>query len=125
MGCDGFGEGVEIVASFEGGDDAAVAVFVGEVDDQLGDPGEVVLCEVDVAEGIVGVGIEASGDEEDLRFELGDGGEPVALDGLAEGEAVGPGPEGSMDEVVAGEVEVAVWSGGVGNSRRRAPRECP
>ena len=34
----GFGEGGEAVAAFEGGDDAAFGVAVGEGDDLLGEP---------------------------------------------------------------------------------------
>ena len=63
-------EGGEVVAAFECGDDAAVAVFFGEVDEEFGDPGEVGFLEAEVAEGIVIVGVEAGGDEQDLGLNL-------------------------------------------------------
>jgi hypothetical protein len=118
VGRDGFGKGFEVVAAFEGGDDAAVAVVVGQADDELRDPGEVVFVEVNVTEGIGGVGIEAGGDEEDLWLEGRDGGGPVAFDGLAEGGSVGAGAERSVDEVGAAEI------GWIMDAFERFERDC-
>ena len=52
----GFGEGGEAVAVFEGGDDAAFGVAVGDRDDLLGEPGVVGGVDVEAAERVEAVG---------------------------------------------------------------------
>ncbi len=108
MGGGGGCEGFEIVAAFEGRDDASAAVILGHRNDEPGDPGEVIGVEMEVSQRVVGVGVEARGDEDELGLEFLEGGNPVALDGLAKGGSAGAGRERSVDDMVADEVEVSV-----------------
>ncbi len=55
----GFGEGGEAVAAFEGGDDAAFGVAVGEGDDVAGEPGVVGGFDVEAAERVKTMGADA------------------------------------------------------------------
>lgn len=108
MGGGGGCEGIEIVAAFEGRDDATAAVILGHRNDEAGDPGEVIGVEMEVSQGVVGVGVEARRDENELGLEFFEGGNPIALDGFAKGRAAGAGREWSVDDMVADEVEISV-----------------
>jgi len=55
-------EGAEVVAAFEGADDSALAMLVGEVGEDLGHSQEADFGQGHLSEGIVGVGIEAGRD---------------------------------------------------------------
>ena len=99
MGGDGFGEGFEVVTAFEGGDDAAVAVVVGKADDELRDLGEVVFVEVNVTEGIGGVGIEAGGDENELRTEGRERRPDILVEGFTPGRAASAGHQRYIDDI--------------------------
>ena len=61
-GAGGLGEGWEVVAAFEDGDEFAGAVLVGEVLKVLAEPVVVFGEEAEAAEGVGLVGVEASGD---------------------------------------------------------------
>ncbi len=117
-GADGLGEGGEVVAAFEKESDAAVGVKFGDVDAVGAEVGKTAGCEVHGAEGVVLVGIESSGDEYELGFELvGDGKEDLGEGGgvVAVGSS---GGKGNVD-VVAGSVARAEGVDGAGFGKER------
>ena len=66
---DGLGQRIEVVAAFEDGDDAALGVAVGDREEFLGQPDEVLGLDLELGERIGGVGVEACRDDDQLRRE--------------------------------------------------------
>ena len=73
-------EHVEVVAAFEHAEDAALRVAVGQFNDLLGHPAETTVRQVEAAERVVGVGVEAGGDQDRLGLELRHGGRNALLE---------------------------------------------
>lgn len=97
MGGDGGGEAGEAVAAFEDGDEAALAVLGGGLLEEAGEVGEVVVGEVELAEGVVDARIESGGDHDEIWLEAGDGGEEAILKDGADFFHAGPGGEGEIE----------------------------
>src|ERR1700742_343323 len=58
-----FRQAFKIIAAFEDGDDAPLRGLVGDIHDLAGRPGEVLLDELQVGEGVALVGVEARRDD--------------------------------------------------------------
>jgi hypothetical protein len=82
---------VQIIPALEAGHDAALRVPFCEFDDAVGDPGVVVDRQQELGQRIAAVRVEACGNEDELRREAIDLGEPVRFDGLPELRAPGTG----------------------------------
>src|SRR5262249_12960641 len=73
-GSDARAEVIEVVPALERARDAAAADALGRLADREADALEVLDAEVEAADGVVAVRVEAGRDEQDLRLERGDGG---------------------------------------------------
>ena len=113
MGGHGLGQRFKVVTALQGRDDAAFAVLPGGSHEKVGYPGKVFLLEVNVAKGVIGMGIKSSGDKDELGLEFFDGREPVALDRFSESGPSGACYEWSIDDVRSLQVVVAVGVVGV------------
>lgn len=72
MRCHRTGKTTQIIPTLQDGNKAALAVFIGGLDEQAGQLGEVVIGEFEPAEGVVDAGVETGGDEDEVGFETGD-----------------------------------------------------
>ena len=99
VGGDGGAEGVEVVAAFEEGEEFSVAELSGPGFEEARQLDEVGVGEGELAEGVVEVGVEAGGDQDEFGFEVVEfrfvaGGEFVEDFGVA-----GAGGEGGVEGV--------------------------
>lgn len=69
MCVDGIAQGVEVVSTFENGGDSAVAGTGGEGGDHAGEFGEIQAGELEIAERVIAVGVEAGRDEDEVGVE--------------------------------------------------------
>ena len=65
------------------------------------------------AQGVFAVGVEAGGDQDELRAVVLQGGAPIPLQGMAEGGAFAAGRQGRVVDVGAVDVDVSVGVEGV------------
>src|SRR5215472_7324537 len=100
VGADRLGEALKVVAAFEHRDDAAVAVFVGDLHELARHPGEVGLQQVEVGERVARVGVEAGGDDDKVRLEALEPRQDHGLERLAELLATVAGAQRRIDDVV-------------------------
>ena len=99
---------VQIITPFQGGHDAALGAVLGEVNDEFRHPAKVRILQHQAGQGVGAVGVEAGGNQDQIRPVGLDGGNPVPLQGLAELRAGGAGRQGGVDDVGAANVCVAV-----------------
>ena len=90
----GGGETGEIVAAFEHGDEAAVAVVGGELQQNAGQRGEVFVGERELAERVADAGVEAGGDHDEIGPESLQRGQQPLADRTANLLHAGAGGEG-------------------------------
>lgn len=104
-----FAQRVEIVAAFEGRHDAPVGVAVGEFDEALRDPGVIVGDELQLRQRVAGVGVEAGGDQQQLRTEQVELGQQPFVPGGAKLPRARAGRQRRVEDVA-----VAMFVGGAG-----------
>lgn len=107
------GQRIKVVTTLKRRDDAAFGVLPGGSYEKVGHPGKVLLLEVDVAEGVIGMGIKPGRDKDELGLEFFDGRQPVTLDGLSEFGSLSAGCQGGIDDIGPFKVVVAVRVVGV------------
>src|SRR5271166_846775 len=93
-------QGVEVVAAFQHRDDAAAAAPLSDFHQAPRHPGIVRLDEIEVAERIAAVGIEARRDDDEIRREVGDARQDRNFHGLAEDLAPVTGAQGGVDDLI-------------------------
>ena len=95
------GQGLEVVAAFERGDDAPAGMAAGDILDALRDPGIVLLIQAELAQVVVAVCVKAGADENHLRLERLQPRHPHRLDQVPHCCALGVGRNRQVDQVVA------------------------
>ena len=93
----GVGKRFEVVAAFEGGDDAGGASRFRDGADFFRHPGEVGFGQVEVRQRVSSVGVEACADQNEIRIEGFERGEDRVVPCLAELVAAGAGVEGRVE----------------------------
>ena len=89
MGVRGGGQSAQVITAFQSRHDPAAGVPVGEIADQLCHPSKVFLGELQLCQGILAMGIETRGNEDQLGLVPVNGRAPVCLDRFAELKATG------------------------------------
>src|SRR5580692_9503417 len=84
VGGDRIAQRAEIIAALEQRHDAALGAMIGDVHDLLRHPDEIVLGEIDASQRIAHVGVEAGGDDDQLRPEFAQPRQDPVLEGRAE-----------------------------------------
>ena len=84
---------LQIIAAFQNGYNAALGVGIGRAHEFQGDPGEILLAQLQAAQGIGVVGIKARRDEHQIGGEIIKGRQDDAAHGLAELHAAVAGPQ--------------------------------
>ncbi len=92
-------EGAKVVAAFQAGHDAAFALRLGKVHQLAGDPGVVGFHQAHLTHIVFAVGVEAGADEQHLRRESPQSGEPLLGDNVAYPVALGVGRDGDVDHI--------------------------
>ncbi len=116
----GVGECLEVVSAFEDAEDSAVAGLLCDGGDELREVCVAGGGEVDVAERVEGVRVEAGGEEEELRLVVEESGDDVLGEGVVVVLVVAPGGHGEVEGVAAALAdagfvgEAGVWVLGVG-----------
>jgi len=72
MGGDRNGKALEVIAAFQQRHDPAAAALVGDVHQPLRHPGIIGLDQVEIGERVAGMGVEAGGNDDQVRAELGE-----------------------------------------------------
>ena len=116
------GQRIKVVTTLKRRDDAAFGVLPGGSYEKVGHPRKVLLLEVDVAKGVIGMGIKSSGDKDELGLEFFDGREPVALNRFSESGPSGARYERSIDDVRS--LQVVVAMGVVGMLKAGSDEDC-
>ena len=63
MALNAFAKGFQMIATLQGGHDATFAMFIGKMNYFISNPGEIVLRQIDLSEGIEFVRVETCRDE--------------------------------------------------------------
>ena len=93
-------QSLEIVAALQHRHHAPVGVPACDLHELAGRPAEVGLGEVEIAEGIASMRVEARGDDQKIGRERLEARQDFALHSLAEGLAAIAGPQGRVDDLV-------------------------
>ena len=102
-------QGRRVIAALEDGDDAALAVAVGEPAQLARHPGEVVLDQRHAGQRVVGVGVEAGRDQDQLRPPAVDRRQHVALDHPPPRLAAGAGRQRPVEDVALDAALADAW----------------
>src|SRR5689334_14630332 len=108
MDRDASAKGIEVVATFQAGDDASGRVTPGDLVDLTGDPEVVFLGERERSHIVLAMRIEASGDENRLGTKGFQCREPVGADSLAKRGAVAVGRQRNVHHALRASVDSAV-----------------
>src|SRR3989337_794561 len=84
MGRGGTPERVEVVAAFQGGDEPALGVLGGGLQELLGGPGVIALDQPELGQWVPDMGVEPGRDQEEVGSEIVESGQDAGLERGAE-----------------------------------------
>src|SRR5690606_24665894 len=92
-----FAQRLQVVATFQGGDQSAIGVAVGNIEQLAREPAEVVCLQLELGQWIAPMGVESSRYEHHLRPETGDGWQQLLPPRRTEGRATDRAGQGTVE----------------------------
>ncbi len=115
MGGDGARQALEVVSAFEQRNNPALAAFARDLDQTSRDPSEIRFTEIDMAEGVEPMGVEARRDDDEIGTERLEARQDRDIEGFAKDLAAVAGVQGRIDDLIV----LAAFAAGPGAGKER------